>query len=225
MSPKARNIADLIVNLIITVSVAVAAVLYFSSGPDVLGSQGAECFKYFTTDSNLLAALASLVMLRWNVLRLRRPGAVPPRWVTVLKYAGTSAAALTLVTVLVFLAPLAWIRNGFSSFLMFFSGNVFVLHLLAPLLALASFLFLEPEGELRPGDRLWAVLPAVLYSLLYLTMVVILKVWTDWYGFTFGGKLRLVPVVMLAMYAAAYAIAAVLERGRRAGLSGEDTPC
>ena len=44
------------------------------------------------------------------------------------------------------------------------------------------------------------MLPLVLYSLVYLTMVAILQQWPDWYGFTFGGKYALIPVVMLVMY-------------------------
>ncbi len=69
---SARYLADIIINIVIVISTVLATVLYFFGGPDNLGSQGVDCFKYFTTDSNIVAAVASLlyimviVVKRWN---------------------------------------------------------------------------------------------------------------------------------------------------------------
>lgn len=119
-----RHRVDLFLNLVIVLTTAGAVLSYFIGGPDVLGSQGVMCFRYFTTDSNILAAVASLL---WLIFRL--------------------------------------------------------------------------SGRKVPA---WGVVPTAVYGVVYLVMVVFVKRWTDWYGFTFGGKNEVIPSVMAVMLAFAW---------------------
>lgn len=215
MKNKSHNIIDLILNLGIVLSTVWAIGLYYISGPDALGSVGSGCLKYFTTDSNILVALAAIVMIIFNVIRLFKPAAVIPKWASVLKYAGTSAVTLTLLTVVFFLGPTVAIRNGFSSYFLMFKGNTFALHFSTPVLAIISLVCFEKDNAFNLGDCLIACLPSYIYSFVYFTMVVCLKLWSDWYGFTFGGKLFMIPCALVAMYLATYLISAVLRRMRK----------
>lgn len=196
---------DILLHILIILTTFWAVVMYFIGEPDILGSHDVQCFKYFTTDSNILAALGSVVYL-WALARKDRDAKVP-QWVTVFKFVGTVAASITLLTVCFFLVPMAVIRSGrFTSVPLFFKGNVFVLHFSTPVLAIIASLFLEKEEKVTKKEAALGVVPPILYGLVYLLMVVVLKVWTDWYGFTFGGKLWLVPLVMAVMFLFSYGL-------------------
>lgn len=212
---KTRAITAFILNCLIVISTVLAVGVYFVSGPDVLGSSGKDCFKYFTTDSNILVALTALIMLPFNLRQARHPEKEYPRWALNLKLVGTGSVTITLLTVVFFLAPIGAMNGGLQSFLFFFEGNIFALHLSTPLLAIVCFTAFEREGRLPFSACLWALLPTVVYSIVYLVMVVFVGSWTDWYGFTFGGKNYLAPVSMLAMYLVTFAVAIVLRALRK----------
>lgn len=191
----AKNIVDLIINIVIVVSTIAAIVFYFFSGPDSLGSSGVQCFRYFTTDSNILAAVASLLYI---IFRLSNRSI--PKWLNVLKFMGTVAVTITFLTVVFFLVPMALLRGGgINVALMFFAGNVFVLHFSTPVLSIISELFLEKDNPITFPQALWGLLPTAVYAVVYLIMVVFVKYWIDWYGFTFGGRFELAPVSIAAM--------------------------
>lgn len=215
MKNKTRNFIDFILNLLIVICTVWAVGDYYISGPDALGSVGNDCLKYFTTDSNILMGIAALIMLIYNVARFAKPDAVIPKWVSVLKYTGTSAVALTFLTVIFFLGPVFALKSGINGFMLMYKGNVFVLHLSTPLLAIISLLFFEKDNAFSKGDCLIACLPSFIYSIVYFTMVVVLKQWNDWYNFTLGGKTFMIPVAMVSMYLATYVISALLRRLRK----------
>lgn len=163
--------------------------------PDVPNSGGAASFKYFTTDSNILACIASVLCTAYDT------GDKRPHAVTVFRFACTAAVSITLLTVVLFLAPTAALKEGnFYPALSFFKGNVFVLHFSTPVLSVIALLLSGDGTRLKRAESLWALLPVMIYSLVYLFMVVIVRAWNDWYGFTFGGNFALAPVVLLVMY-------------------------
>ncbi len=207
---KKKIILNFILNIVIVLSTLVAVGWYFVAEPDILGSTGARCLRYFTTDSNLLAAAGSLVMVVLCAKRMKNPAFSIPRWAVVLKFVGTVSVTITLLTVIFFLAPVAWMKNGIDRFFFFFRGNVFVLHLSTPVLALVSLLCFE-RGQMRTfRDALWGLVPTVAYSILYFIMVVIVERWTDWYGFTFGGKVYMIPISVASMYLVTLGVSALL---------------
>ena len=59
-------------------------------------------------------------------------------------------------------------------------------------------------------EALLGVIPVAIYSVVYLVMVVFLQHWNDWYGFTFGGRYGLVPVVIIVMGLFAYGVSAAI---------------
>jgi len=207
-----KTILNFIINIVIVLSTLAAVGWYFVAESDVLDTTGAGCLRYFTTDSNLLAAAGSLVMALLSAKRMKNPAFSIPRWAVVLKFAGTVAVTITLLTVIFFLAPVAWMKNGIGRFFFFFRGNVFVLHLSTPLLALVSLLCFE-RGQMRTfRDVLWGLVPTVAYSILYFIMVVIAERWTDWYGFTFGGRAYMIPISVASMYLVTLGVSALLWR-------------
>ena len=211
---KKELVTDLVFHILIVLSTVIAVVLFFYSGPDALGSTGVGCFKYFTTDSNVMMALASLVCIFFETGMLRDPGKKMPGWVLTLRFAGTVSVAVTLLTVVFFLAPVSCMQGGIRNFLFFFEGNTFALHLSTPLLAIVSFLFFSGKEKISFVKSLWNLTPTVVYSVVYLIFVVFVRIWYDWYGFTFGGHNELAPVSMLAMYLVTLGISEALRRIR-----------
>lgn len=189
MNKRTRLFLLTLVQLLIIVFTAWSVCsMFFVSGSGNMRVRRYMIFRYFTVDSNILCALSCVPMLFPN---LRRNKAA-----MLLRYAGTAAVTVTMMTVLLFLGPL----YGYPS--MFSKWNLW-LHLFGPLLAIASFIFLERDGPSPEKKHLiFAMLPVIVYSAVYLVMTVILGEdhggWPDFYGFNMNGKWYLSYPVMIA---------------------------
>ena len=138
--------------------------------------RGRFAMRFFTAQSNVLCAVAALLFMIFP----RSHGA----WL--LKYIGTAAVTVTMLTVFLFLAPS--VGKDWVSVLL--KGPDLFLHLITPLLALFSFCALEKRGmDFRTA--LWGMLPVLLYGPWYLYKIRFApegKRWDDFYGFNKGGK-------------------------------------
>ena len=185
------NAADVILNL----AIFLATLIIVAGIPRKDGKREPgrlrNAFRFYTCQSNALCAVTALIMA---VFRLS--GAVPQAaWI--LKYTGTAAVTVTMLTVFLFLAPS--VGKDWYGVLLKGSGNLFM-HLLTPLLALVSFCAFEKQGMTFP-QCLWGLLPVVLYGPLYLYKIRFApeeKRWEDFYGFNKGGKWPVMFTVMLA---------------------------
>ena len=190
---KCRLAVSLTANLLTAALVAYAVLSYFWF-PDGSGVVGATCFRYFTIDSNVLCAAFAVLLAVYQFRALR--GREIPRFAVVCKYVGTVAVCVTFLTVVVFLGP----TQGYGKM---FAGAGFWLHLVCPLLAMASFCLTE-AGEDIWHPALWlGLVPTALYGVLYLTMVIFIGAerggWVDFYGFNIGGLWQISFAAMLAL--------------------------
>ena len=101
-----------------------------------------------------------------------------------------------------------------SRYFDFFANGTFFLHFFTPVIAIYSVIWLEESKEKVTKKSAWlGLIPTVVYSILYCYEVVIVGFknggWPDFYGFTFGGNYKMVPVSALGMYLATYLIARV----------------
>lgn len=187
---KAKVAAAIAVNAGIVVLTGYGMSRFFTVGGDGnMQVMNTRCFQYFTVDSNLLAAVASLLMLIGQIGFLRR-GKAPAKALLALKFVGTAAVTVTFFTVFCFLGFL----YGFGSMI---QGVNLFMHLITPLLAMLSFVLLESGAPLRFRSTLLCLLPTFLYGIVYMTMVVLLKRWYDFYGFNIGGHWPISSVLML----------------------------
>ncbi len=148
-----------------------------------------KLFRYFTMLSNLLSAAASIaVVIAWLCGGL-------PVWVQLLKFAGTAAVTVTMLTVLLLLAPLS---HEWKDFL---SGAQLLMHLICPLLAIVSFLVFEKTRPMTAWAIAVGVAPVALYGILYWYKVIFVpeeRKWPDIYSFTRIGKWPLICLLMLS---------------------------
>ena len=106
---------------------------------------------------------------------------------------------MTICTVILFLLPSALAAGNTREAKALFAGKAFVVHLSTPVLSILSFVLFENAKGFTFAESLWTMLPAVIYSVVYLIMVVFVKRWPDFYGFTFGGKMYMAPVSGVVM--------------------------
>ena len=150
-------------------------------------SAGLHSLRYFTILSNLLNAVAAVLV----AITVTEQGL--PFGVWLLKYVAAAAVTVTFVTVMVFLGP----TLGYKSLL---EGSGFYYHVTGPLLAVISFCFLERFHALDFPLLLLGLLPVVLYEVLYAWKVLFCpeeRRWEDFYGYTKGGHWLLSACVML----------------------------
>ncbi len=216
MKEKTKNIVSLVLNVIIIVSTVYAISAFFTgrAGLGNMQASGSECFRYFTNLSNIFAAVSSCVMLVFNFINIGKGTNLFPKWAMLLKFTSAAAVSVTFVTVVFFLAPL-FMTFGFSYWDLF-TGSCFYLHFTTPVLAAVSVMFFERCENFTKKNALLGLVPTVLYSIVYVIMVVIIGRenggWPDFYGFTFGGRIQLVPVSLVAMYALTLLISFALRK-------------
>ena len=172
---------DLAINAFIFIVTFVLTLGFFYKDRQWTLTNGRKAFRYFTVQSNVLCAFAALLMC-FEAFQ-------PFAWW--LKYPGTAAVTVTMLTVFLFLGP----NMGYGELL---KGPDLFMHLITPLLAIASFCLLEKRGLSFPGS-LPGMIPVTCYGFLYLYKVIYApegRRWDDFYGFNKGGKW---PVSLLCM--------------------------
>lgn len=204
----------MIVNAVIAVLVF-SAWAYMSFTVDRHGRFSAEglwSLKYFTVLSNLLQGGVSLLSAAKLLRRLGVKRSPFTRGFVRLRYTASSSVALTFFTVLCFLGPVF----GFEGM---YVGTNYWFHLVVPLLAMADFCLIDREGTLSAADTRFAVLPMLLYGLLYVGNLKLNGVGSgagsnDWYHFAVGGPAG-AAAVFIALAAAGWGIAALMRLPRR----------
>ncbi len=183
--------ASVVLNLIIVVCTAAAV------RKEIILSGAKHVMRYYTTQSNLLSAFASLL-----VLVCRLSGSLP-NWVLVLKHVSAVAVTVTLLVVLLYLGP---VSKNFKGLLV--SGSCFFLHLFCPVLAIVTCIgFDRPAGGFVLV--LLGMIPVLLYGLLYFQKVVLAPPARRWEDFYFFNKNEKWPVSAAAMVAGSFLISLV----------------
>ena len=143
---------------------------------------GKRPLKYFTFLSNVHLAIASLLIIIF-----------PNSFIVwMIKYTGTAAVTVTMLTVLVFLGP----TIGYKIVL---TGRELWMHLINPLIAIITFSLLE-RRSLPFVYSLFGMLPVMLYGIMYLYKVLLAKEekrWDDFYGYNKGGKWYISIILMM----------------------------
>ena len=218
MKQRKLNVAALIINLAIILLTAYSVAHNFRqdiirtpeevNGGELTDFTGIYSFRYFTTLSNVFVAITAAIMLYFNVKNVIKDEYLFPRWVVILKYSATCSIALTFFTVALFLSPLVAFYG--KSYFTLFKGNSFFFHFLLPMLSVLCFTVFEKSPPLSFRCTYIAVLPAVLYSIVYTIMVSGFKVWPDFYSFTFNERYWVLPITMTAMFAISYGISVLI---------------
>jgi len=180
------RMASIIINAVIFAATFAIVISHFRKDGVWRFRNGLKQFRYFTVLSNTFCAIAALLMA------ISQIGGSVSRPVFLLKYLGTVSVTLTFLTVLLFLAPF---QGGFVKW---FAGDFFYVHLVGPLLAIASFCFLEKQ-PMDLGTAMLGLVPMLLYGAVYVYKVMLApedQRWEDFYGFNKNGMWLVSGVAM-----------------------------
>ena len=203
MSVRTRNILAFIANLTVFVATCICVAHFFiTGGQGNMADAGWKAFRYFTIDSNVLAALGCLVGLSFNMASIITGEDCLPHWALLLRYAGTVAVTVTLAVTVGFLS----LTYGFGPL---FAGVSLFLHGVNPVLFIVTFMFLD-KGLVRFRESWIPVVPVLAYGVVYVVEVVYIGVaaggWSDFYAFNVGGMWY---VAVLVIGVATYAFALI----------------
>ena len=175
-----------------------------------LSATTAEAFRFFTVDSNVIAGIACLIMVIFEIRLLKGKTESLPAWLYSLKHIATVGVAITFFTVLLILAP--FFEGGF--FALYMNSNLFF-HLIIPLLCMISFMFFEGTRRLRFGQTFLGIITMLVYGVFYAANVMThmsggqVSSKYDWYGL-FSGTIAPWPVMMAIMVVMAWIISFLL---------------
>ena len=116
---------------------------------------------FYTHWSNLLTLIISALFVLVGVPALFRDGRMP-HWLKVWRLICTLQLYITWLVVAV--GFVSMVPTGTADVGAMYGRSMLVMHLLAPIVSLISFLFLEGTPRLTWLDTLWGVLPTYLYT-------------------------------------------------------------
>lgn len=149
----------------------------------------AETMKYFTTLSNVFVTLCSFVNLILYAVSIAKKKNYIKEFFQVTKLISVVAVAITFTIVIVFLSP-----NNSTGFDLF-AGSQLFLHVIVPIAAVFSFIFLEYQTKIRFRFFYFPIFFALAYGAFYISYAFLAPKGAeiDWYGFMFEVGSRTAP--------------------------------
>ena len=178
---KTQCILALISCAIVVVCVCIGVTMNLTTLYDEdFDNMGIRTFCMFTVNSNILAAVASFIVIPYAIDGMRKKEYVLPRWVILFMMTGTTAVALTFLVSLFILSPV-------KGFVLIFTGSRFFLHGVCPILNILAFCMFVTSHKITLKQSLFALIPVIIYAIVYFVMVVVIPKehggWDDFYGF------------------------------------------
>ena len=210
-----RQRTALVLNCLIvafTIFATICVILGFKFMQDisVLSEPNFKSFRYFTTLSNLLAAIVALIYVIFKIGPKGKNCEKLPAWLYILKLAATSAVTFTMFITVFYLAPTS--KNGYFS--LFMNSNLFM-HFVTPMLCIISFIFFEPAEKTLFKLSFSGAIPAALYASFYTPNVLLhldngkVNPAYDWYHFLAFGLNTIwlvIPLLLLISWLLALGI-------------------
>lgn len=156
-STTLKKILAIITNLIIVIIELIAFIICYQK-------DGISCFQYYTQDSNLFLMVVSLIYLIYEIISTDTKEDIP-HWISILKYSATTCVTTTFLVVATVLAP---VMGGYKA--MMIDGTMLYHHLICPVLAFISFIFLENHKISGSKDALIAMIFTVIYGIIAVTL-------------------------------------------------------
>ena len=160
-----RLLVSFILNLVIFSFVLTGTIIAFTIGDGILMATFPEIFKYFTFQSNVCMGIVALIYAYFQLQMIRGKIEKIPHVLNVFYHVGATAVGLTFLIVVIFLAP------GYGFDKMYNYANLFF-HALAPVVAMANYMFFSKECRIRVVDTPFAIMPSLLYGIVYFIIVV-----------------------------------------------------
>ena len=165
-------IASFIINVLVFILFLTGTIIMFTIGSGALTSNGLSVFKFFTFQSNVFMGIVAFVYGYYQLLIIKGKKNNIPHVLLVFNHIGVTAVGLTFLIVIFFLAP------GYGFDKMYNNANLFF-HALVPLFAMINYMFLEKECTIKFKETPLAIIPSLLYGIVYFIVVASLNAYGD----------------------------------------------
>ena len=184
---RKHHAVGLIANIVVFLC-ALVGLIYLVFDPIIPDKSTIMC--YFTTLSNIFVALTSFINIILYSVSISKNKNCVKEFFQVLKLISVVCVAITFTIVIIFLAP----ATNDPAFL--FSGSQLFLHVITPIAAVFSFIFLEYQVRIRFRFFFTPIIALVLYGAFYIPYAFLAPAGTlvDWYGFLLPANGRIAPV-------------------------------
>lgn len=178
---RRRCLGAMISSAVVAICVCIGVTMNLTTLYDVnFDHMGLRTFCMFTVNSNILCGIGMMMTLPYTIDGLRTKNFYLPDWMVDLLFAGVTSVGLTFLISLCILAPV-------KGFVLIFTGSRFFLHGVCPILAMIAFCFFISSHVISLRESVFALIPVMLYAMVYYFMVEILGPdnggWDDFYGF------------------------------------------
>ena len=202
MKNDRRLIISFAINILVFLLFVAGTIIMFTVGSGALASKGFTVFKYFTFQSNIFMGAVAFIYGYYQWLILRKKIDKIPHVLGVFNHIAVTAVGLTFIIVILVLGP------GYGYDKMYNNANLFF-HALVPVLAIINYLFFEKEAKIRFIETLYAMVPCILYGIVYFIVVVSQNAYgnlaIDFYNFGKDGPF-IGALYFLAIIAISYSI-------------------
>ena len=154
-----RSLLALVASLI-SLFFAIYAITSALITQDRNGGNLIEVFRFFTVISNIIAAVASSMIIPYAIEGFRKTRFDCPRWTMHFFYIGATCTTLTMLFTLFIIS--------FLDFGTAFRGHNFYLHLICPTMILISFFIIESHYKFTLKDSIICMIPILIYFCIYL---------------------------------------------------------
>lgn len=178
---RVQCLCALISCIIVVVCVCIGVTMNLTTLYDEdFDNMGIRTFCMFTVNSNILAAVTSVIVIPYTIDGIRKKEYSLPDWVVVFMLTGTTAVTLTFLVSLFILSPV-------KGFVLIFTGSRFFLHGVCPILVILAFCLFITAHKITVRHSLFSLIPVGIYAIVYFVMVVVIGEeqggWSDFYGF------------------------------------------
>ena len=161
-----------------------------------------ENFKFYTIDSNVLVLVSSLLLSIYEYRLLKGKIKEIPNNVYIFKMVSIVGISVTFIITLFFLTPMYGIYGMYNNTNLFY-------HFVIPIIAFINY-FIYEKHENRYKYAIYGVIPMFLYSIFYITNILVhleegISFKYDFYGFLQGNINNIYFVVPL-MYLLGYVL-------------------
>lgn len=147
MKANSSRKIDLILNVLIVIMEIISLVY-------CINTYGNKMFMFYTIDSNLIALLASFLI----IINTKN------KFIKLLKYISTCMLMVTFLVVIFVLVP------TISAKAMIFTMPMPFHHVLCPILAFISYIFFEKTPKLEKKYALYAIIPTIIYAIILIIL-------------------------------------------------------
>ena len=159
-------------------------------------------FRHFTNLSNIYMGIVSLIIFIFTLVNFKKDYCLP-KWLRIVELSAVVGVMLTFLIVILFLVPMQ--VRSWDDLVNLYKNDMILFHFLNPLISLFTFLFFTKGDKLNYKEDFFGMIPMVIYSLFYVIFV-LCGLWDDFYNFTFGGNLWVMPLSLLVMYIFTYLV-------------------